>query len=435
MAKRAKSGKSYERVRSPAARSRGRSGAWLWAAAAALILAAGVAALLSLAQQRDRLQARANLEAARWSADYWRSPISPQGEPPAHFVDAAKSLHPENCGACHPAQYAAWKNSLHAITMGPGVAGQFPTMVDEEVMECRSCHAPLSEQYPRLPSANGLVANKVHDPALASKGLACAACHLRGHRRHAPPLREGATGVSQVVHGEPVRTPFFSSSEFCKGCHQHPEDSMRVNGKPIENTYNEWLDSPQAAQGITCQGCHMPDRQHLWKGIHDREMTASGVTIDAEVEPETPRGGGSLRASLRVTNSGTGHAFPTYTTPAVFLRAALLGADDRPLPGQYEELIIQRRLDMSTMPWGEYFDTRLLPGKSAQLDFTRTIPSEAVALYLWIWVDPDHFYNGFFHQRLQGGEEFDGRAQLQAALDETEHRQYLLWSRRISIPR
>ena len=433
MAKKAKSGKSSRDARVHSGTKGASASPWRWAAAAAVIVTVGVAALLFLAHDRDRLQARANLEAARWSASYWQRPIAPQGIPPAEYIDAAKSLQPEDCGTCHPAQFAGWTDSLHGAAMGPGVMGQFPTLHPDEVTECHACHAPLSEQYARLPGAQGAVPNGLHDPALMSKGLVCAACHVREHRRHGPPLREGRAGLSQAVHGDPVRTPYFESAEFCKGCHQHPDSAQKVGGKPVENTYNEWLASPQATQGITCQGCHMPDRQHLWKGIHDPEMTASGVTIEAQSEPEPPRAGGSLRATLRVTNTGTGHAFPTYTTPAVYLRAALLGADDRPLRGHYEEVVLQRRLDMSTDPWSEEFDTRLLPGKSATLEFTRTIPEDAVALYLWLWVDPDQFYNGFFRQRLSGDDAFQGRAQLRAALEEAERRQYLLWSKRIAI--
>jgi hypothetical protein len=400
-----------------------------------MIAAAGVGAWLHLARDGESLRAQPNIEAALWAEAYWQRPIAPQGPPPPHHLAAAKSLQPEDCGACHPAQYAGWKDSLHAAAMGPGVVGQFPTLSHAEQTECYACHAPLSEQYPRLPGPEGLAENAIHDAALAAKGLVCAACHLRGHQRHGPPLREGAAGVSSAVHGDPVRTPFFGSSEFCKGCHQHPESAMKVNGKPVENTYNEWLASPQAAEGITCQGCHMPDRQHLWRGIHDKEMTLSGVTIETEV-PEAPRAGDNLKAVLRVTNTGTGHAFPTYTTPAVYLRAALIGADDRPLRGHYEEVILQRRLDMSTSPWGEDFDTRLLPGESAMVAFNRVIPAEAATLALWVWVNPDQFYNGFFTQKLeQGGANIPGRAPLAEALEATERRQYLLWSKRVPIVR
>ena len=410
---------------------------WLWVFPAALAATGGVALVLYLAISQDRGAGMANPDAERWSLAHWQRPIPPQGTAPDGTLEPAKSLLPEDCGVCHPSQYADWKASLHSLAMGPGVVGQFPALGADEVLQCHSCHAPMSEQIGGTDPGGADVGgafrdNPLDNPALASHGLVCAACHLREHRWHGPPLREGRTSMSQLAHGEPIRSPHFEASEFCKPCHQHPPDSMLVNGKPVENTYNEWLASPQAAQGIRCQQCHMPDRRHLWRGIHDVEMTRQGLTIEAALEPEVPKAGAALRATLTVTNSGVGHAFPTYTTPAVYLRAAFLDRDDRPIRGTYEEKILQRRLDMSVVPWRETFDTRILPGKSSQLRFDHQVPEQAASLYLWIWVDPDQFYNAFFQSMLGRGD-FAGRPRIEAALAETVRRQYLLWSQKIAI--
>jgi hypothetical protein len=405
---------------------------WLWTVPVALIAVGGIALIYHFAITTDRGGENANAAAEHWAAEHWQRPIPPQGPAPAGYLEQAKSLLPEDCGVCHPAQYADWKASLHSLTMGAGVTGQLPALGLDDAMQCHNCHAPMSEQY-RLSAQGGAIQeNPLHDPALASRGLACAACHLRRHQRHGPPPREGRTSTSPPAHGEPVRTPHFEASEFCKVCHQHPPDSMLVNGKTVENTYNEWLASPQAARGITCQQCHMPDRRHLWKGIHDPEMTRRGVTIEATVEPEAPVHGAAVRAKVRLTNSGTGHAFPTYTTPAVYVRAAFLDSVDRPISGTYEEKILQRRLDMSVLPWGETFDTRILPGESSELRFDHEVPEQATSLYLWIWVDPDQFYNGFFQNMLERPD-FEGRSQIEAAHAETVRRQYLLWSKKIAI--
>src|SRR5688572_19280934 len=42
-------------------------------------------------------------------ARHWRSPLAPQGPPPAASSALEASLAPEACGACHPAQLADWK--------------------------------------------------------------------------------------------------------------------------------------------------------------------------------------------------------------------------------------------------------------------------------------------------------------------------------------
>ena len=45
---------------------------------------------------------------------HWRQPLAPQGPPPARLSPLEASLHPESCGTCHPAQFADWRESVHA---------------------------------------------------------------------------------------------------------------------------------------------------------------------------------------------------------------------------------------------------------------------------------------------------------------------------------
>src|SRR5256712_9561177 len=84
---------------------------------------------------------------------HWRRPLPPQGPPPARFSSLEASLQPEACGSCHPAQLADWTTSLHARSMGPGVAGQLVEMLASDpgsALGCLTCHAPLAEQAPRV---------------------------------------------------------------------------------------------------------------------------------------------------------------------------------------------------------------------------------------------------------------------------------------------
>jgi hypothetical protein len=55
----------------------------------------------------------------------------------------------------------------------------------------------------------------------------------------------------------------------------------------------------------------MPDRRHLWRGIHDPEMVKPGVTVELSTKQTSYRPGQMLQAVLRITNSGVGHHVPT----------------------------------------------------------------------------------------------------------------------------
>ena len=408
---------------------------WFYVMPPAFMLFAGILGLFYLSFSQDELSARENKEANRWRVSYWKYPIPFQGEAPESNHPLSRSLTASSCAKCHPQKHKDWNASLHSQAMSPGIMGQYPHFSNGEKASCNVCHAVMREQVATLWDAKegSWKNNEKFDAGLQHEGITCAACHLRQHQRNGPPLREGSAPVSQAIHGEAQRTAFFETSEFCRGCHQHEQGTMQPGGKPVENTYMEWLQSPAYDSGKTCQSCHMPDRQHMWKGIHDRKMTASGVTIKSEVSTARPIVGQTFKASLKITNTGTGHSFPTYTTPAVFLKAAFLDANGKVVSGDfYEEYLIQRRLNMSTSPWTEFFDTRLSPGESATLVFDKTVPPEAVSFKLWIWVTPDHFYEGFY-KTLLNDPTHEGKAMLQEALNIAEARQYSLFDKTLPV--
>jgi hypothetical protein len=415
-------------------RARERGVPWITIGLAALFLAGGLGVLAFGTWLVDRPAARADADADRWASDYWRTPVAPQGAlPPGHRPETA-GLRVEDCAQCHAVQAQDWRASLHAAAMGPGVVAQFPAMDPEDQAQCRECHAPLGEQWPSLPRQAGWGGNPDNDAALMDQGVVCAACHLRGRVRHGPPLAPGRIAISHVYHGEPVRTAYFESSEFCRPCHQHAQGMMAPNGKSVENTYQEWLASPAAAEGRSCQSCHMPGRRHTWKGIHDPDMTRSGVTIAAGWQSGPPRQGEVARARLTVRNTGTGHAFPTYTTPAVHLRAAFVDAAGRaPAATPVAERTLQRRLDLTTSPWGEQFDTRLLPGAAATLQVDAPVPGWAAALRLRIEVEPDQFYADFFRERLEEQPGPEAAALYREALERATRSAYVLFEQTLPL--
>ena len=337
--------------------------------------------------------------------DYFRYPLPPMGEAPKPYKGAERSLLPESCGSCHPEQYKQWRTTLHAKAMSPGIYGQLVDMwkVDpEEAQSCNECHAPLAEQQKREKLGAGSFArwrkNPVHDPKLEMHGVACAACHVRIWRVHGPSKIETPEEVNDTTKSGPhagvERTPFFSRAEFCMGCHQHTFPGP--NGKSIQNTYNEWKDSLWGEEGVTCQNCHMPGRAHLWRGIHDKDMTQSAVQIDVTLGAEAR--GEIVTAEIKLTNSGAGHYFPTYITPSVEVISKLEDKNGRIIPGSRQINVIERKLSSDFSR--EIHDTRIPPQDSVTFRYRRGRGEGAARLSVRVHVRPDAFYHNFYIQFL-----------------------------------
>jgi hypothetical protein len=330
--------------------------------------------------------------AATVPAEHWRQPLAAQGEAPRNWSEPERSLAPKACAECHIDRYEQWRSSMHAKAFSPGLVGQLLTFDAAQTASCMECHAPLAEQKQAFEAARAR--GTAHLPAaqgLAAVGNGCAGCHVRGHRRYGPPQRDtGATGRSEFAapHGGVYRTTFFEESEFCSACHQFPQ-TYAVNGKPLQNTYVEWQSSPQAAQGVTCQGCHMPDRKHLWRGIHDPEMVAAGLAASFHADTESAR--------FDLTNSGVGHAFPTYVTPKVVMHAVALDAVGTPRPDTAVSYVVQRNVGITGGRWVEYSDTRLLPGETASLMLSW---QGGGRIRMWLEVHPDDFYDHQVYDQL-----------------------------------
>lgn len=369
---------------------------------------------------------------------HWVRPIPPQGKPPARFTPLEASLLPESCGTCHPAQLADWKGSRHAKSMGPGVKGQLVEMLGqdpESALGCYACHAPLTEQQEKVTRQQGTFApNPDFSSELQSKGLACAACHVRGHQRFGPPKRDGSLASDlereRLLHNGVTRTPAFLRAEFCKGCHQFTPDGYALNGKLLENTYEEWKASPFGRTGVQCQDCHMPDRRHLWRGIHDPEMVRSGVTVSVSTDRERYQVGQSVSATLTIANSKVGHYFPTYVTPRVVVSGELVDRSGRVVAGSRQEKIIGREvtLDLSR----ELFDSRLAPGQRLTFRYRQRLAGPGLTLRLSVIVYPDHFYVGFFESLLAGGAG-KGEAQIREALRDARTSSFTIYSSEIPL--
>ncbi|MDQ6969557.1 MAG: multiheme c-type cytochrome [Mariprofundus sp.] len=370
--------------------------------------------------------------------DYWQEPSATTATAPHDWSTLEIDLHPEACAQCHAEQFNVWKSSKHAQAYSAGLVGQFPDMGHANANDCLICHAPLKEQLYtdpkvmdasialRLKHAEGFDSDANMDATstlpLRHSGVSCAVCHVRGWKRFGPPLKTTASLGQQntPAHGGFTATKAFEQSQFCASCHQFPAP-MAINGKPLENTLTEWKNSSFSDQGVTCQQCHMPDRKHEFRGIHDPEMVKKGLRFSLSQSKNT--------ASLSISSVWIGHAFPTYVTPKVIVEAEARDADQKVLQHWQWEIVREVAYNNG---WQEMRDTRLMPGESRQ--FTATpLPSTTASLHYRVRVIPDHFYKNVYRSLLADPLTPAASAHLRQASQQAEQNDYVLYEQVLEI--
>ncbi len=329
---------------------------------------------------------------------HWRPPIAAHGPAPSGAFAFALGLESSACGACHPQQHAAWRDSLHARAFSPGLVGQLPAFPQDEQRDCLRCHAPRTDQQ-----------SAWFEHGLSTKldGVDCAACHVRAG------VRVGPRAVDVTPHGRVEANALFRRSEFCAACHQFGPEGLALNGKPLENTFEEWKASRYARVGVTCQSCHLPNGRHDFKGIHDPATTRAGLAVRAIRNREG--------IALTATNAGAGHYLPTYTTPLIRLEIRAGGGSSCHT--------IRRHLAWNTRNGlREIADTRLAPGAAVSL--VRALPPESPGEVV-VTVDPGYDYHARIFPDLLASQgatlNRQARALLRSARNTTRGRAYVLY--------
>ncbi|MDX8403029.1 MAG: multiheme c-type cytochrome [Mariprofundaceae bacterium] len=363
---------------------------------------------------------------------YWNYTVATKGEAPHDWSALEKNLKPEACAQCHIEQFSAWKKSLHAHAYSPGLIGQFPDMGHVSGNDdCLKCHAPLKEQkYSSRQDMLESLSDKLAHPEgfsqegklgeinlpLRHTGVSCAVCHVRGWQRFGPPQRNtGAIGkIEGEAHSGFTGSKDFERSSFCATCHQFPQ-SYAINGKPLENTVKEWQESRFAREGVHCQNCHMPDRKHEFRGIHDPEMVRKGLNFKLE-----QKGDGAV---LSIESKWIGHAFPTYVTPKVIILAEAVDHRGESLRKWQWEIIREVYVDGG---WKERRDTRLMPGEIRKFEAS-SAPAETVQIRYSVHVIPDYFYKGVYQGLLHGALEADAERLIRQAVEHADSNDYTLY--------
>jgi mono/diheme cytochrome c family protein len=341
-------------------------------------------------------------------------PIAAQGPAPEGLAPAQASLRARPCARCHAKQSREWETSLHRGAASPGLLAQTEYgMAPDQRAGCLRCHAPLAEQ--------------ADDAVLRSDGVSCAGCHVRGWVRRGPP--RVAPSLLPLPGYPLVTVGLYERADFCLPCHQLPPRDA-VAGRPLLNTYKEWLEGPYLSRGVQCQHCHMANREHAVLGVHDPSTFRQGIELTARAH----RHGAAVTAVATVKNIGAGHFLPTTPTPAAWLSITLLDARGHPIAGASDRHRIGRDIWFDGT-WHERADTRIPPGEAVTVAraWTAGRTAQATAARIAIEVHPDDFYERFYVDKLAGTLVPAQRALYQQALTRALGSRYVAEQRDVPI--
>lgn len=204
------------------------------------------------------------------------------------------------CADCHPDHVAQWRTSMHGYALTDPVYRRLVEIrqADFDGLQdrfCLQCHSPIGTR-------GGDVTPGFEFADLAPitlEGVTCSGCHKvasvartynSGHVIDEDgPLRGPIDDPMENAFHDSEGSELFAGSELCGGCH----DVVEVSGLALERPYDEWLASPAAAAGQSCQDCHMPTRRgqaapggpertlhdHRWVGV---DLPLTGGTLSAD---------------------------------------------------------------------------------------------------------------------------------------------------------
>lgn len=275
---------------------------------------------------------------------------------------------PAACGACHPAAFASWSTSRHAVAATNAV---FTASWEHWPNGwCLGCHAPApDQQIARLgrPAVAGVIhALPSAEPgARWADGVDCAACHLRdGVVLSARPVTELAASMHPTRHA-----PELSDERACAGCHSFPFQlhtppwPFAYGDTPAQDTIEEWRGSAAAARGEGCQDCHMGARGHGFPGAHDPALVRGAVHVEAWREPD-----GLVRA--RISAPDAPHRIPTGDP---FRRLLLEACADADCAEVLAKVTVRRLFTPTDTSWRLVEDRSLPPTRPdapSHLDLT-----------------------------------------------------------------
>ncbi len=209
----------------------------------------------------------------------------------AHSELFAEDIYPSavTCADCHPSQYEQWSVSQHAYAQLSPIYMAMQMRINTLTSStngdfCIRCHNQVGMNLEESPFISNL-----DRPASSREGITCSVCHrvnksygkisgrlplVRGPMQSTIFGPSGSDELQKVIDdpddvGFKVTTnpdvrgllihaeaePFFELTKpgFCGTCH----DVTLLNGFRLEEAFSEYKQSAAAADGVTCQDCHM----------------------------------------------------------------------------------------------------------------------------------------------------------------------------------
>lgn len=289
------------------------------------------------------------------------------------------SMSAQACNACHYAAHDGWVRSPHAT--GWRAADWVAAVRDVGTPACASCHLPLRDQHgERWGFDDDRVDHPIRSPnptwdaTLAIEGVTCAACHVRD----GVVLSSHPPNLDQTAPHPLAWAPDLTRSEGCAACHQLTWPGADV---PFYDTFGEWQRSPHAVAGITCQDCHLsPGAAERSLGPDHGMQAAAGRAVSVLVDlpaATLTRGGAVMEVTVRLQNTGAGHAWPTGSPfSGARLSVALVGPDGTQVP--VGDAPLARQID-TIPPYSTLRDTRLAPGEERTVAFPLSLGQDKPA--------------------------------------------------------
>ena len=179
----------------------------------------------------------------------------------------------------------------------------------------------------------------------------------------------------------------------------------------------------------------MPDRKHLWRGIHDPQMVKKGLEIQLELDRKALRAEKKVRAKIYIKNKWVGHYFPTYVAPAVFVRFMILDSDEKLIEDSWYQTSIMRHVILDGANSREVFDTRIPPDQTYIHEYEYPFSKNLSELYAEIEVHPDWYYHNHVYKPMLGNNSLQGEARkyIRQAYEESGSTAFLIFSDTVDL--